>query len=64
MLLSYRTLEVGSAQVDTNPLLVTSEQFPVVDDPFTDTVLLVGNRQLDGTTGQGEKKLYQRLLSC
>ena len=35
---SKRTLEAGSVQVDVAPVLVTLEQCPVTDDPFTDTV--------------------------
>ena len=36
---SNRTLEVGSVQViDLAPLLLTFEQCPVADDPFTDIV--------------------------
>ena len=38
MMPSYRTLEVGSVQVDVTPLLLTHEQCPVADDPLTDTV--------------------------
>ena len=34
---SNRTLEVGSLQVDDNPVLLTLEQCPVADDPLTDT---------------------------
>ena len=37
---SNRTLEVGSVQADVSPLLLTFEQCPVADDPFTDTVSL------------------------
>ena len=35
---SNRTLEVVSVQVDVTPVLLTLEQCPVADDPFTDTV--------------------------
>ena len=34
---SYRTLEVGSVQVMVPLLLVTLKQFPVAEEPFTDT---------------------------
>ena len=35
---SNRTLEVGSVQADVAPLLLTLEQCPVADDPFTEIV--------------------------
>ena len=35
---SNRTLEVVFEQVDITPVLLTLEQCPVADDPFTDTV--------------------------
>ena len=47
---SNRTLEVGSAQVDLAPVLLTFEQCPVADDPLTDTVTSLKMKLLDGTT--------------
>ena len=38
---SNRTLEVGSVQVDVPPSILTLEQCPVADDPFTDTASAV-----------------------
>ena len=46
MLPSNRTLEVGASHLDS-PIpkpVVTLEQFPVADDPFTDTVSSVGKK--------------------
>ena len=47
---SNRTLEVGASHLDSWPRLVTLEQFPVADDPFTDIVSAVGKIYLDGNT--------------
>ena len=45
---SNRTLEVGASQLDRDPSAplpgVTLEQFPVADDPFTDTASAVGKK--------------------
>ena len=50
---SNRTLEVGVAHLDSPPRaaeILTLEQFPVADDPFTDIVSAVGKKYLDGNT--------------
>ena len=47
---SNRTLEVGASHLDSVEPVVTLEQFPVADDPFTDTVPTVGKKKLDGNT--------------
>ena len=44
------TLEVGVSHLDS-PLggtVVTLEQFPVADDPFTDIVSAAGKKKFDG----------------
>ena len=50
MLPSNRTLVVGCVQVVIPPPVVTQEQFPVADDPFTDIVSAVEREKLDGIT--------------
>ena len=47
-LLSNRTLEVGASHLDSPLKLVTLEQFPVADDPFTDIVSAVRKKYLAG----------------
>ena len=47
---SYRTLEVGSVQVMVPLMLVTLEQCPVAEEPFTDTPAVAEKLKLDGKT--------------
>ena len=47
---SNRTLEEGSVQFEMPPVLLTLEQFPVADDPLTDTVSASIVMYLDGMT--------------
>ena len=52
MLPSNRTLVVGVVQVVMSSL-VTLEQSPTADDPFTDTTSSVAKEKLDGKTTGG-----------
>ena len=48
MLPSNRTLVVGVVQVVLPSLVLTLEQCPTADDPFTDTILSETKEKLDG----------------
>ena len=48
LLPSNRTLLVGVVQVVLTPLVLTLEQRPTADDPFTDTTSSVTKEKLDG----------------
>ena len=50
MLPSNRTLVVGVVQVVLPSLVLTLEQFPTADDPFTDTT---AKEKLEGWTAEG-----------
>ena len=47
---SNRTLEVGASHLEVDPAVVTLEQIPVADDPFTDIVSAVGKKKFIGVT--------------